>query len=159
MMLILLQAHTVLATTALRETSSVGAIAWIALAASVLTPAVAAIKAWLDRRTKDERKINTVKTGSEAWKVDAEGQVAISGTTLAWAERADARAEKAETEARAARVEAREAYARADDLRRDRDHDREALNDLRREFDALLGRIASCPAGTVCPVADSLTRR
>lgn len=109
-----------------------------------------------DRR---KRAAEAKKIGAEGGKADAEGQVAISGTTLQWAQRADSRAERAEEKAAQAEADAREANRRADELQRDRDNDRELIADLRKEFEALLERIASCEAGHFCPVADSLTRK
>lgn len=107
-----------------------------------------------------------------ARKSDAEAAGVLSDKSLAWVERfekaeqrAEARANEAETEAKAAKAEAASAYTearaatqRAEELQRDRDRDRAALDDLRREFEVLLDRIAACPAGRVCPVADFLTR-
>lgn len=127
--------------------------------AALVTALATAIVMW--RKTRHEN----AKTGAEAGKLDAEGQVAISGNALTWAERADKRAERAEADAIAARAEAREANERADECRRDRDNDRELIADLRRDHetlsrkhDRLLEQIARCNAGALCPIADSLTR-
>jgi hypothetical protein len=111
------------------------------------------------RKTRAENH----KTGAEAYRTDAEGQVALSGDYRAWAERADKRAEKAETDAAEARAAAREANDRADQARRDRDNDRELIEDLRRDhnalrgsYEALIERIGRCKAGPFCPIASSV---
>jgi chromosome segregation ATPase len=108
-----------------------------------------------DRR---KRAAEAKKLGNEAGKADAEGQVALSGTTLAWAR--DFREEAAAARERAATAEAqaREANARADQCARDRDNDRERIGDLESQMASLLARIQGCGAGSTCPVAQSLRR-
>lgn len=109
---------------------------------------------------------------ANARKSDAEAAGVLSDKSIALVERfekaeqrAESRADEAEAEAKAAKTEAERATAaaraagvRAEELQHDLNRDREALGDLRNEFDTLLAKIASCPAGYVCPIADSLTR-
>lgn len=99
------------------------------------------------------------KFDAEAHKLGVEGEVAMSGTAIEWARDYRAEAKEAKAEAKQASADVRTAVQRADELQRDFDNCLESLNDLRREFDQLLERIAACPAGTICPVADSLTSR
>jgi hypothetical protein len=109
-----------------------------------------------DRR---KRAAEARKYGAEAGKTDAEGQVAISGTTLEWARDFRLEATAARERAATAETQAREANARADQCARDRDNDRERLADLETQLTSLLARIQGCGAGSTCPVAVSLRPR
>lgn len=132
--------------------------AYVALAVSILTPLAAGLKAWSDRKTRRERN-------AAALQAEAQGGVIATGSPLEWRTTdhqalLDERTFSRELRDRAdkAEAEARSANQRADETRRERDNDREMLNDLRREFDQLVAKIASCEAGHFCPVADALTR-
>jgi len=106
-----------------------------------------------DRR---KRAAEAAKLNREGGKADAEGQVALSGQTLEWSRIFSAETAQAKAEATEARAEARAANARADQCARDRDNDRERIDDLERQLEQLLGRIAACGQGTKCPVASTL---
>lgn len=92
-----------------------------------------------DRR---KRAAEARKVVQEGGKLDAEGQVLISGQTLEWARDFRQEAKEARDRATHAEVEAREANARADQCARDRDDDRERIEDLERAVDALTARLS-----------------
>jgi hypothetical protein len=95
--------------------------------------------ALFDRRRKaSEAK----KLEREGGKADAEGQVAISGQSLEWVRDYRAETKEAKFEAAEARQEAREANQRADQCARDRDNDRERIEDLERVVQSLSDRLA-----------------
>lgn len=123
---------------------------------------IGAIVMWRKFRNEDRR------TGAEADKIGAEGQVAISGTTLQWAQRADQRAEKAEARVDAVEDELTEARKEAEQTRAEatrlsaRVESLSAAHDsLEARYNQLLESIASCKGGAstgYCPVAESLPR-
>lgn len=108
-----------------------------------------------DRRKRAAEASKTVKEGGKA---DAEGQVALSGQTLEWTGVFRQEAKESRERAEKAEQAAREANARADQCQRDRDNDRERIDDLERQLAELLARIESCGAGSACPVAQTLRR-
>ena len=91
---------------------------------------------------KRKRAAEARKIEREGGKADAEGQVAISGQTLEWARDYRQEAKEAKLEAKDAWAEAREARARADQCARDRDNDRERIEDLEAQVAKLTERLA-----------------
>lgn len=97
------------------------------------------IAIFTDRR---KRAAEARKVVQEGGKLDAEGQVLISGQTLEWARDFRQEAKEARDRAQHAEIEAREANARADQCARDRDDDRERIEDLERAVSALTARLS-----------------
>ena len=127
---------------------SVGAgvfAAWAALTVSILTPVIAALKAWSDRKTRRERN-------AAALQAEAQGGAIATGTPLEWrttdhqallderaySEKTRGALYEAEEQVRGLRDELAETNRRCDAI----------AEDLRQ----LRVSISSCPGGPHCPL-------
>lgn len=109
--------------------------------ASAVGAAITALAYYLDKR---KRRAEVAKTTAEAGKSHADSEVAISGTTLAWAQRADARAEAAIKRADTADAEIVRLREEVAALRR-------SLEDCQDQVVELTSQLAACPGGAPCP--------
>lgn len=124
-------------------------VAYIALAASILTPLIALINAWAQRRSKRERD-------ATAKNAEAQGHVLSTGSPLEWRTTDHQALMDERTFSRELRKRADTAEAKVREL-----EDRLAENDRRtdaiiEDLRQLRVSIAACPGGPVCPLRPAL---